>query len=87
MKFGNQIVEMLQHISYIDECDTLGQKADDKDIHRVMNPWVAQSSWKYFLTVVGAGCGIQEDLGILQSCVRHSYQERSKIDHENGHGE
>ncbi|RAO65428.1 uncharacterized protein BHQ10_001440 [Talaromyces amestolkiae] len=36
VKFEDQIVEMLQHISYIDDCDTLGQKADDKDIHKAL---------------------------------------------------
>lgn len=40
VEFGNHIAEMLQQISYIDDCDTLGQKADDKDIHKVMNSWI-----------------------------------------------
>jgi hypothetical protein len=26
---------MLDHISYIDECDTLGRKAEEKKIHKV----------------------------------------------------
>jgi hypothetical protein len=26
---------MLERISYIDECDTLGQKAEEKKIHKV----------------------------------------------------
>ncbi|OKL57502.1 hypothetical protein UA08_06898 [Talaromyces atroroseus] len=34
--FANQIAEMLEQISYIDECDTLGQKADRKDIHKAL---------------------------------------------------
>ncbi len=28
---------MLEQISYIDDCDTLGQKADNKDIHKVIH--------------------------------------------------
>jgi hypothetical protein len=35
LEFAKQIAEMLEQISYIDDCDTLGQKADKKDIHRV----------------------------------------------------
>ena len=27
---------MLEHISYIDDCDTLGQRANREDIHKVM---------------------------------------------------
>ncbi|EED20136.1 hypothetical protein TSTA_033780 [Talaromyces stipitatus ATCC 10500] len=36
VEFGKQIAEMLKRISYIDDCDTLGQKADNKDIHKVI---------------------------------------------------
>ncbi|KAF4124384.1 hypothetical protein GMORB2_5050 [Geosmithia morbida] len=35
LEFAKQIGEMLEQISYIDDCDTLGQKADRADIHRV----------------------------------------------------
>ncbi|KAJ5289958.1 Protein of unknown function DUF3468 [Penicillium atrosanguineum] len=34
--FAKQIAEMLQGISYIDECDTLGRKVDRKDIHKAL---------------------------------------------------
>ncbi|PSK43017.1 LON peptidase N-terminal domain and RING finger protein [Elsinoe australis] len=33
---AKQIGEMLEHISYIDGCDTLGQKVDSNDIHRAL---------------------------------------------------
>jgi hypothetical protein len=33
--FARQIGEMLEHIQYIDDCDTLGQKEDRADIHKV----------------------------------------------------
>ncbi len=35
LQFAKQIGEMLEQLSYIDDCDTLGQKADKKDIHQV----------------------------------------------------
>jgi hypothetical protein len=35
LDFAKQIAEMLEQISYIDDCDTLGQKANKKDIHKV----------------------------------------------------
>ena len=35
MEFAKQIGEMLEQISYIDECDTLGQKTNKTDIHNV----------------------------------------------------
>ncbi|KAF7591584.1 hypothetical protein BBP40_001332 [Aspergillus hancockii] len=34
LDFAKQVAEMLEQISYIDDCDTLGQKADRKDIHK-----------------------------------------------------
>lgn len=37
LEFAKQIGEMLEQIAYIDDCDTLGQKADKKDIHKVIN--------------------------------------------------
>lgn len=36
LDFAKQIAEMLEQISYIDDCDTLGQKTDRKDIHKVV---------------------------------------------------
>jgi hypothetical protein len=35
LDFAKQIGEMLEGISYIDECDTMGRKVDRKDIHKV----------------------------------------------------
>ena len=35
LDFAKQIVAMLKQIAYIDDCDTLGQKADRNDIHKV----------------------------------------------------
>lgn len=35
LEFAKQIGEMLEHISYIDDCDTLGQKTNKTDIHKV----------------------------------------------------
>lgn len=34
--FAKQIGEMLEQLSYIDDCDTLGQKARQEDIHNVI---------------------------------------------------
>lgn len=36
---------MLAQISYIDDCDTLGQKMDRKDIHMVTNPRSQPGFW------------------------------------------
>ncbi|KAF4467462.1 NACHT nucleoside triphosphatase [Fusarium albosuccineum] len=36
LEFAKQIAEMLEQISYIDDCDTLGQKVEKKDIHRAL---------------------------------------------------
>ncbi|KAJ4308383.1 hypothetical protein N0V84_012133 [Fusarium piperis] len=36
LEFAKQIAEMLEQISYIDDCDTLGQKAEKKDIHQAL---------------------------------------------------
>ncbi|KAG2002730.1 hypothetical protein GB937_009603 [Aspergillus fischeri] len=36
LDFAKQIAEMLEKISYIDDCDTLGRKSDRKDIHKVL---------------------------------------------------
>lgn len=36
LDFARQIADMLEKLSYIDDCDTLGQKADRKDIHKVL---------------------------------------------------
>lgn len=35
LEFAKQIGEMLEQISYIDDCDTLGQRANRKDIYKV----------------------------------------------------
>lgn len=35
LEFAKKIGEMLEQISYIDDCDTLGQREDRADIHRV----------------------------------------------------
>ena len=35
--FAKQVGEMLQQLSYIDDCDTLGQKINKKDIHKVLS--------------------------------------------------
>ncbi|KAJ5469732.1 hypothetical protein N7539_009350 [Penicillium diatomitis] len=34
--FADKLESMLTHISYIDECDTLGRKAEEKKIHRAL---------------------------------------------------
>ncbi|KAJ5804776.1 uncharacterized protein N7518_001079 [Penicillium psychrosexuale] len=36
LDFAKQIVAMLKQIAYIDDCDTLGQKADRNDIHKAL---------------------------------------------------
>lgn len=36
LEFAKQIGEMLEQISYIDDCDTLGQRANKKDIHEAL---------------------------------------------------
>ncbi|KAJ5212655.1 uncharacterized protein N7498_004301 [Penicillium cinerascens] len=36
LDFAKQIADMLERISYIDECDTLGRKVDRKDIHQAL---------------------------------------------------
>ncbi|KAG9247285.1 hypothetical protein BJ878DRAFT_580806 [Calycina marina] len=36
LEFAKQIGEMLEQISYIDDCDTLGQKANKIDIHKAL---------------------------------------------------
>ncbi|KAI9739902.1 MAG: hypothetical protein M1818_004958 [Claussenomyces sp. TS43310] len=36
LEFAKQIGEMLEQISYIDDCDTLGQKSDREDIHKAL---------------------------------------------------
>ena len=41
---------MLEQISYIDDCDTLGQKADNKDIHKVIH----SELFEVFLTLLQA---------------------------------
>lgn len=35
LEFAKKIGQMLEQISYIDDCDTLGQREDRADIHRV----------------------------------------------------
>ncbi|KAK7224785.1 hypothetical protein V2G26_012788 [Clonostachys chloroleuca] len=35
-EFARQIGEMLEQISYIDDCDTLGQQSDKQDIHKAL---------------------------------------------------
>lgn len=37
LQFAKQIGEMLEQLSYIDDCDTLGQKSSKKDIHKVIS--------------------------------------------------
>jgi hypothetical protein len=36
LEFARQIGEMLEQISYIDDCDTLGQRINKADIHKVI---------------------------------------------------
>ncbi|CAN9292594.1 unnamed protein product [Alternaria alternata] len=36
LEFAKQIGEMLEQISYIDDCDTLGQRANKTDIHKAL---------------------------------------------------
>ncbi|KAF2416555.1 hypothetical protein EJ08DRAFT_99133 [Tothia fuscella] len=36
LEFARQIGEMLEQISYIDDCDTLGQKTNNTDIHKAL---------------------------------------------------
>ncbi|KFY59291.1 hypothetical protein V496_05718 [Pseudogymnoascus sp. VKM F-4515 (FW-2607)] len=36
LEFAKQIGDMLEQISYIDDCDTLGQKGNKRDIHRAL---------------------------------------------------
>ncbi|KAL2812448.1 hypothetical protein BDW59DRAFT_155281 [Aspergillus cavernicola] len=36
LDFAKQIGDMLEQISYLDDCDTLGQKTDRKDIHKAL---------------------------------------------------
>lgn len=36
--FAQKIAEMLEQVSYIDECDTLGQKTNRQDIHKASIP-------------------------------------------------
>lgn len=55
---------MLEQISYIDDCDTLGQKADNKDIHKVIH----SEHFEVFLTFfAGSRICLPENLRILQS--------------------
>lgn len=55
---------MLEQISYIDDCDTLGQKADNKDIHKVIH----SELFEVFLTFfAGSRICLPENLRILQS--------------------
>lgn len=55
---------MLEQISYIDDCDTLGQKANKKDIHEV----TYSELFEVFLTLsVGTPFCLPENLRILQS--------------------
>jgi hypothetical protein len=37
LEFARQIGEMLEQISYIDDCDTLGQRINKTDIHKVIH--------------------------------------------------
>ncbi|EXV04769.1 hypothetical protein X797_002451 [Metarhizium robertsii] len=37
VEFAKKIGEMLEQMSYIDECDTLGQKSENKNIHKVVS--------------------------------------------------
>ncbi|KAK6365425.1 hypothetical protein LTR64_008794 [Lithohypha guttulata] len=36
LEFAKQIGEMLEQLSYIDDCDTLGQRANRQDIHKAL---------------------------------------------------
>ncbi|KAF2472361.1 uncharacterized protein BDR25DRAFT_341809 [Lindgomyces ingoldianus] len=38
LEFARQIGEMLEQISYIDDCDTLGQRASRTDVHKALVP-------------------------------------------------
>jgi hypothetical protein len=44
LEFAKQIGEMLEQIAYIDDCDTLGQKADKEDIHKVIYSQLVNSA-------------------------------------------
>jgi hypothetical protein len=43
LEFAKQIGEMLEQLSYIDDCDTLGQRGNKTDIHNVIyvHPFIA----------------------------------------------
>lgn len=78
--FAKQIAEMLEQIAYIDGCDTLGQKAERKDIHKVINT-------EFLPNLLGTRVRVPKDSGILQSSIRDLNQKRSKADAQNGFGE
>lgn len=82
--FAKQIAEMLEQIAYIDDCDTLGQKAERKVIHKVI-----KTEFLPNLSNIGIGTrvGVPKDSGILQSSIRDLNQKRSKADAQNGFGD
>ena len=42
LEFARQIGEMLEQISYIDDCDTLGQRVNKTDIHKVFRVTISE---------------------------------------------
>jgi len=71
---------MLEQISYIDDCDTLGQRANRTDIHKV----IYGELFVALLIFVDTRVCVSKNSGILQSRTRDSYQERSKVGDEDG---
>lgn len=49
LEFADRIGDMLEQISYIDDCDTLGQKAEREDVHKVF-PTTTSYPESIFLT-------------------------------------
>lgn len=43
---------MLEQLSYIDDCDILGQKSDNKNIHKVMHPKIMLNYSNIFQALV-----------------------------------
>lgn len=71
---------MLEQIPYIDACDTLGQRANRTDIHKVIHV----EFFGAILMFVDTRVCISENIGILHSRTRDSYRERSKVGDEDG---
>ncbi|KAK0368732.1 hypothetical protein CLIM01_13916 [Colletotrichum limetticola] len=51
LEFAKKIGEMLEQISYIDDCDTLGQKEDRADIHKVRSHLALHSQQNCLLII------------------------------------